>query len=184
MTLDLSGHVDLNFWFQKRKPPVWVESTCSWWAMRKKMRKQLAEWLCPDFVITGKKPDQLKSFLSSECQRVWNPEVSLHSFWNCTLKPQSLGTSFPDPISHSICPACHKHFLITWNGSFCFHKLVVPLHPGSRKHIYFPLPHTCTSIHHIRIVFFFFIRSQMQGLDTRVTICNLITVFTITALNG
>ena len=23
------------------------------------------------------------------------PEVGLHSFWNCTLKPQSLGTSFP-----------------------------------------------------------------------------------------
>lgn len=83
-------------------------------------------------------------FFPLECQTVWNPEVCLHSFWNCILKPRSLGTSFLDTISHSICPACHKHFFITWNGSFCSHMVAVPLHPGYRKHIYFPLPHTCT----------------------------------------
>lgn len=133
------------------------------------------------FWLKEKRPDQLKSFLSPECQAVWNPEVCLHSFWNCILKPRSLGTSFPDSVSHSICPACHRHFFITWNWSPCFHMVVVALHPGYEKHIYFPLPHNCTSMCHIRILFV--IRSPMHGLDTRVTVCNWITVFTIIYLN-
>lgn len=133
------------------------------------------------FWLKEKNPAQLKSFLSPECQAVSNPQVCLHSFRNCILKARSLGTSFPDAISHSICPACHKHFFITWNWSLCSHMVVVAPHPGYRKHISFLLPHNCTSICHIRILLF--IRSQVQGLDTRVTIFNWITVFTIIYLN-
>ena len=106
-------------------------------AMKKKWEHSLQD----DSVLTiwwkGKSQTNYSSFFSPQCQTIWNPEVCLHSFWNCILKPRSLGTSFPDAISHSICPACHKHFFITWNGSFYSHMVVVPLHPGYRKHIYF-----------------------------------------------
>lgn len=178
MTLEIYGHVNLKLWFQQRKSCVPCIKCLLVMAMRTKWEHSFLDD-CLDYLIKGKTPDQLQPFLSPRMPNCLESRSLLEFFLKLHFKTKVPGYLFPWLYFTLHLPRMPQAFLHHMKWEFLFP------HGGGSTPPWLQKTHLFSSASylycHIRILLF--IRSQVQGLRTRVTLSRIKSYFSQFILN-